>query len=246
MNPTAALFHKDILTYANPRRAAGVAKFFQTGKGQYGEGDQFLGLTVPQVRQVAKPYRDMPLDQLAILLASPWHEERLGALVILSQRAKVSKTPAERKKIATFYLKNISGINNWDLVDVSAEYCIGMHLADLDPAVQQKFLKKRIQSRNVWERRIAMVATCYFSRKRISDLPLWVAEQLIGDTHDLIHKASGWMLREFGKRASEPALVRFLKEHYQTMPRTMLRYAIERLEPETRAYFMRKTPPNPL
>ncbi len=240
MNPTAALFHKDILKYANPRRAAGVARFFQTGKGQYGEGDQFLGLTVPQVRQVAKSYQDMPLDQLAILLASPWHEERLGALIILTQRAQKSTTPKERKAIFTFYIQNRSGINNWDLVDTSAEYCIGAHLADLDPKNQQQVLSKLLTSKNVWERRMAVVATFYFSRRRISDIVLWVVEQLMDDKHDLIHKACGWMLREFGKRSSEPALVRFLKDHYRTMPRTMLRYAIERLEPETRAYFMRR------
>lgn len=233
-------YHNDFLQHANSKRAVGVARFFKTGVGEYGEGDQFLGLTVPMVRTVVKKYSDLDMNELAVVLASPWHEERLGALIILTQRAQKSTSKKERKSIFDFYIKHRSGINNWDLVDTSAEYCIGAHLADLDPVDQQRVLKKMLKSKNVWERRMAVIATFYFSKRRISDTVLWVVEQVMHDSHDLIHKACGWMLREFGKRASEPALVRFLKTHYKTMPRTMLRYAIERLEPETKGYFMKK------
>ena len=233
-------YHNDFLQHANNKRAVGVARFFKTGAGEYGEGDQFLGLTVPMVRTVVKKYSDLDMNTLEQILKSPWHEERLGALIILTQRAQKSTTPRERKAIFNFTMRNCSGINNWDLVDTSAEYCVGAHLADLDPMSQQRILKKLLKSKNVWERRMAVVATFYFSKRRISDIVLWVVEQVMNDSHDLMHKACGWMLREFGKRASEPALVRFLQQHYRHMPRTMLRYAIERLEPETKVYFMKK------
>ena len=233
-------YHKDFLAHADKGRALGVARFFKTGPGQYGEGDKFLGITVPTVRLLARKYRDLGFDALAEIMASSWHEERLGALRILSDRAQASKTPAERKKIYAFYVRHVKGINNWDLVDTSAAACVGRYLADLDPVAQQKVLKKMILSKNMWERRIAMVATFHFTKNKRSDIALWVAAQLMDDTHDLIHKATGWMLREFGKHASEPALVRFLHEHSSKMPRTMLRYSLERLTPETRAYFMKK------
>ena len=233
-------YHSDFLKHANPKRALGVARFFKTGPGEYGHGDQFLGLTVPMVRALVKQYNDLSLEDLSVLMKSKWHEERLGALIILSERAKRSDTIKQRKEIYRFYMRHVAGINNWDLVDVSVEYCVGRYLADLDPIAQQKILKKLIKSKNIWERRIAVVSTFYFSRKKISDIILWVAPQLLNDTHDLIHKATGWMLREFGKRCSEPALVKFLKEYHLKMPRTMLRYALERLEPETKAYFMKK------
>ncbi len=233
-------YHNDFTQHANKQRAFGVARFFKTGAGEYGEGDTFLGLTVPTVRTLVKKYYNMEMSDLAVILKSPWHEERLGALIILTYRAKKSSSQKERKDIFDFYMSNNSGINNWDLVDTSAEYCVGAYLADLDPLKQQRILKKLITSQNLWERRIAVVATFYFSKRRISDIVLWVSEQLINDSHDLIHKATGWMLREFGKRSSEPALVRFLKVHYQVMPRTMLRYAVERLDPETKTFFMKK------
>lgn len=233
-------YHKDFTKHANKSRALGVARFFKTGKGEYGEGDQFLGLTVPMVRTLAKNYYAMDMNEIAAVLASPWHEERLGALIILVHAMKKATQSKQRKEIFNFYMKHISGINNWDLVDVSAEHCVGKYLADLDLAQQQKVLKKMIQSKNIWERRIAVIATFHFSRNRISDIVLWVVPQLLSDTHDLIHKACGWMLREFGKRSSEPALIKFLKQYYRAMPRTMLRYALEKLEPETKAFFMRK------
>lgn len=233
-------YKKDFAKHADKQRAFGVARFFKTGKGQYGEGDKFLGLTVPMVRTLAKKYSDMSFTELSELLKSKWHEERLGALIILVGKMKKAKTSLERKFIYTFYIKHIAGINNWDLVDTSAEYCAGMYLDDLDLMDQQKMLGKLIKSKNIWERRIAVVATFHFSRHRKSDIVLWVVKHLLDDKHDLIHKASGWMLREFGKRASEPALIRFLKEYYKVMPRTMLRYALERLEPETKAFFMKK------
>lgn len=237
-----AAYHEDFMGHADKQGAAGAARFFKTGKGQYGEGDRFLGITVPTVRKLVARYQDLGFDDLGQIMGSPWHEERLGALRILADRSAHAQNPAELKKICTFYLKHIKGINNWDLVDTSAASCVGRYLATLDPGAQQKFLKKLIVSKNMWERRIAIVATFHFTRNRISDLALWVSAQLLDDEQDLIHKASGWMLREFGKHASEPALIKFLHQYVDVMPRTMLRYSLERLERETRAYFMKKRP----
>ncbi len=241
MQTSALQLQQRLRKARNSTRAKNCARFFKTGKGEYGYGDKFLGITVPNTRLILKPFKDLPFGEIEKLLKSPWHEERLAGAIILSHHAKTSKLPKDRKRIASFYVKYAERFNNWDLVDVSAEYCLGLCLADLSRKKQEVYLKKLVVSKNLWKRRMAMVATFHFSRNKLSDLALWVAEQLMNDDHDLIHKASGWMLREYGKRASEAGLVTFLKKHYQVMPRTMLRYAIERLHPETKTYFMKRT-----
>jgi 3-methyladenine DNA glycosylase AlkD len=240
MKGTAIELQKLLRKAGNPIRAKNCARFFKTGKGEYGYGDKFLGVTVPNTRALLKPFKDLSLKETEKLLKSPWHEERLAGVIILSHQAKSAKLPKERKQIADFYIKHAERFNNWDLVDVSVEYCLGLFLADLSRKQQESFLKKLITSKNLWKRRMAMVATFHFSRRQISDLALWVALQLINDNHDLIHKASGWMHREYCKRTSEAKLVQFLKEHAHKMPRTMLRYAIERLHPEMKIYFMKR------
>jgi 3-methyladenine DNA glycosylase AlkD len=216
---------------ADPVRAVGVARFFKTGRGEYGEGDRFLGLTVPDIRRVVREFEDLPLEQTARLLASPWHEVRLVALLIMV-RQYARGTPAVRQAIYRLYLKNTRRINNWDLVDASAAHIVGAHLFAGKPVP----LRRLAHSEIVWERRIAMIATFHhIKRGRFADA-LRVARWLRDDSHDLIHKAVGWMLREVGKR-DRAAEERFLRRHAARMPRTMLRYAIERFpEPRRRWY----------
>ena len=219
-----------------------MARYFRTGKGQYGEGDRFLGLSVPQVRAIEKAHRKtVTLEDAIGLLQSEWHEERLLALVILVEKFKRAK-PDERARIHRHYLKMKSRINNWDLVDVSAPVVLGQHLLDRggDP---YKFLLRLANSKRLWDRRLAMIATAAFIRAgefgptlRLCDLLLKDKEDLMHKASGWMHKASGWMLREIGKR-DELVLREFLDEHAPTMPRTMLRYAIERLpERDRRAY----------
>ena len=200
--------------------------FFKTGPGQYGEGDVFLGVTVPQSRKIAKSYRSADLDTVRELLHSKVHEERQVALLIL-----VGKYDAGENGIVDFYLEHLQQVNNWDLVDLTAPNILGKHLADKN----RSLLHKLARSSNVWERRIAIVATYHFIRNNDFGDTLSIAEILLGDNQDLIHKASGWMLREVGKR-NVVLLENFLGHHYKKMPRTMLRYAIERL-PESRRKF---------
>lgn len=217
---------------ADPRQAAILQRFFKTGPGEYGQGDQFLGIKVPPVRAVAKMHRSLPLAQVQCLLRSPVHEKRLAALVILVlQFAKADA--GRRQRIYDLYLRNTRWINNWDLVDVSAEHIVGGYLFDKDRDV----LLKLARSPLLWERRIAMVATFYFIRRCDFAYTLRLARMLLKDEHDLIHKAAGWMLREVGKRDVAP-LRRFLDTHAGRMPRTMLRYAIERLPEAERRHYM--------
>lgn len=216
---------------ANPARAEVLQRFFKTGAGEYGEGDRFLGLRVPQVRTLARAYRDLERKHLLELLHSSWHEERLLALLILVDQYRRG-SDAEREGIHRIYLTNTRYINNWDLVDSSAEHIVGAHL---DPQ-RLEGLEKLAQSSSVWERRIAMMATFHWIKRGVFEPALHIAERLIHDDHDLIHKAVGWMLREVGKRdrAREEA---FLRMHCRTMPRVMLRYAIEHFpEAERQAY----------
>ena len=231
---------KEFKKHASTQRAGAVAMFFKTKKGQYGYGDKFLGISVPTTRAILKNYYDLPLKDIKKLLQSKWHEERLGGAILLSNQAQGTRTPFERKKICEFYLANIKGINNWDLVDSSASDVVGGYLADLSLAQQKQFLTPLIKSTNIWERRIAMISTFYFIKKGNSDLALWTAKQLLKDTHDLMHKAVGWMLREVGKNASEKILCDFLEQYVLVMPRTALRYAIERLPEKKKKYFMNR------
>jgi 3-methyladenine DNA glycosylase AlkD len=228
---------------ADPDKAAILQRFFKTGPGQYGEGDIFIGVMVPQSRQVAKKFSQLPLEEIRMLLYSRIHEERLVALLILvwrygSSSNTSSSAKKEKEEIVKFYLDNIKQVNNWDLVDVSAPNILGAYL--VDSRDRRRLLYKLARSENVWERRIAIVATHHFIRKGDFSDTLKIAEMLLQDRHDLIHKAVGWMLREVGKRdaAAEEA---FLDKRCSVMPRTMLRYAIERL-PESKRRRYRKAP----
>lgn len=219
---------------ADPAVARSTARFFKTGPGEYGEGDRFVGVRVPDVRRVAKAFADLPLDEVAKLLRSDVHEERLLALLILvRQYARGGRD--ERDRIYRLYLGNLRFVNNWDLVDLSAEHIVGWHLRDRDRAP----LRELARSPVLWERRVALLATFHFIKRGDGAETLALVEMLLGDREDLIHKAAGWMLRETGKR--DPAAHgAFLRKHRRTMPRTMLRYAIERLpETERRRYMAR-------
>lgn len=218
----------------NKDKAAVLSGFFKTGKGQYGEGDIFLGITVPETRKVAQKYCILPLKDIKKLLKSSIHEYRLAALIILTNRFKKALED-EKGKIVEFYLDNTRWINNWDLVDLSAPNILGDYLYAKDKAV----IYRLAGSDNLWERRISILSTFAFIKKGSLDDTLRVSEILLNDRHDLIHKAVGWMLRELGKREVQ-ALERFLERHYRKMPRTMLRYAIEKLDEERRAYYLKR------
>lgn len=212
-------------------RALLSARYFKTGPGEYGEGDVFIGLTVPQTRSVVKTFKNLSLVELEILLHSPIHEERLAALLILVEQFKKAESK-KQKEIVDFYLNNTAFINNWDLVDSSAHYIIGPYF-EKDPSPLFKLAK----SKNMWERRIAMIASFHTIRKGDAAIALKLAESLLSDSHDLMHKAVGWMLREIGKYCSEETLKAFLKRHYPKIPRTTLRYAIEKFpESERKAW----------
>lgn len=218
-----------------PAKAKTSAWFFKSGPGQYAEGDQFLGVSVPDQRKIAKQFKDLPLAEIEKLILSPWHEERLSGLFILVDRFR-GAPQKEKKTIYDFYIANTKNINNWDLVDCSAEYIVGSWL-DGRPE-KMKVLLKLTDSKLLWERRIAMIATFNFIKKGRAKAAITVAEALVHDKHDLIQKAVGWMLRELGKKVSRRELVDFLDKHAATMPRTALRYAIEHFDPQQKAYYM--------
>lgn len=226
----------ELLRQRDPARAAIVAGFFKCGPGEYGEGDQFLGLTVPVLRRLARGYRHLGLDEIQHLLDSPWHEVRFVGIVLLATRYPRVASDAERAALYRLYLANLKRgrIANWDLVDVSCEHVIGAYLETRDRAPLYRMAK----SSHLWTRRVAIIATFRFIKRGEWKDTLAIAELLLEDEHDLIHKATGWMLREVGKRASEAALIGFLEKHAATMPRTMLRYAIERLDERRRRDFM--------
>jgi len=209
-----------------------MLRFFRTGRGDYGEGDRFLGLRVPDVRKIAREFRSLSLADIRALLASKWHEERLLALVILVNQFAEGKN-SEREQICRLYLASTDRINNWDLVDVSAPQIVGAFLAERD----RRPLYRLAKSKKLWDRRIAIIATQQFIRRGELDDTFAIAKILIADAHDLIHKATGWMLREAGKR-DRGRLERFLDEFASSMPRTMLRYAIERLPNDLRLKYM--------
>jgi 3-methyladenine DNA glycosylase AlkD len=217
----------------NPEAAAFAARYFKTGPGQYGEGDVFLGIRVPVMRRLAAEYGALGLDQAIALLRSEVHEDRLLALLILVRQASKADS-AGRKRIYDLYLGHTRFVNNWDLVDVSAPTIVGGHLVDKS----RRPLDRLVGSRSLWERRIAIVATARFIRLGEFEDTLRISERLLSDREDLIHKATGWMLREVGKR-DQALLEAFLGEHCRVMPRTMLRYAIERLPDERRSMFLR-------
>jgi len=228
---TAAAATRRLRALGDPAQAAALQWFFKTGPGEYAEGDRFLGVKVPAIRALARECRELPLAEIARLLRSPWHEARLLALVVLAWQYARADRPAQAR-MHRLYLDHTAHINNWDLVDLSAEHLVGAHLAGGSRAL----LRRLARSPSVWERRIAVLATAHYIRRGEFDDTLALAEQLLDDPHDLIHKAVGWMLREIGKRdrAVEEA---FLDAHAARMPRTMLRYAIEKFpEPLRRRY----------
>ncbi len=226
---TAKEIQRILRARGTPERARVSAWFFKTGKGQYGEGDVFLGVRVPDQRRIAKAFSTLPLTEVAKLLESAVHEDRLtGLLVLVLQYEKGSI--AEQKKIVRFYLAYKAHINNWDLVDLSAPKILGAYCLTRG---EEKKLYTLVKSTHLWDKRIAIVATYAYIKAGIYTHTLILAELLQKDTHDLIHKAVGWMLREVGKKDVE-MLRAFLKEHAHTLPRTTLRYAIERMEEEER------------
>lgn len=237
--PTAADLRRELRRYANGVRAAAVARFFKTAPGGYGEGDVFIGVTVPDQRIVARQFRDLPLPEVDVLLQSRVHEERLTALLILVAQFN-SGDERCRRQIFRLYLQRLRCINNWDLVDTSAPQIVGGWLAD-KPRERTMLLTRLAGSPHLWSRRVAMLATFHAI---VNDADhrdaIRVATILVRDEHDLIQKAVGWMLREVGKRASADALDQFLARHAATMPRTALRYAIERLPEAKRKRWMAK------
>ncbi len=247
---TAKGVQERLRSLANAEYAVQAARYFKTGPGQYGEGDIFLGIRSAPLKQVAKEFTLLPFPEVQALLRSEVHEDRMTALLILVSKFQKG-TAATQKQVYQVYLRHTKHINNWDLVDVSARDIVGGYLADRakDP------LFTLTRSASVWERRISIVATHEFIRRREFTHTFAIAESLLGDPHDLIHKAVGWMLREVGKR-DEAALEGFLRRHSRSMPRTALRYAIERFGPEKRLSYLKGmmeeihetdplTPPNP-
>jgi 3-methyladenine DNA glycosylase AlkD len=235
MSQLARSLREALRKLGSPAKAASALRFFKAGPGQYGEGDKFLGVTVPEQRKLVREFRGLPLAECLALLKSPWHEERLTALLLLGdQFTRAKKDPALRDKIAQAYLKHLKWVNNWDLVDSSAPVILGAWLKDRD----RSLLYKLVRSKRLWERRVAMVATQHFINAGESADALKLAALLLDDKEDLMHKASGWMLRELGKRVSREDLRAFLTQHAARMPRTMLRYAIEHLPEAERKRWM--------
>lgn len=222
-------FRAHLKSLASPEVAKTSQRFFKTGPGQYGEGDIFIGINTPTLRAAAKTAKDLPLRDLQILLDSEIHEERMAALMILCFQYEKSHDSA----LVDFYLKNTARVNNWDLVDGSAPYVFGKHLLTRDP----KILYTLVKSKSLWERRIAIVATYAFIRDGRFEHTLDLSEALLSDKHDLMHKAVGWMLREVGKR-DQAVLETFLTRHASHMPRTALRYAIERFPEPLRKHYL--------
>ncbi len=245
--PTLAQLKKELKNLADPEYAEILRKFFKTGKGEYGEGDVFSGIKVPVQRNIAKEFKDLEFTDLQKLLDSKIHDERSVALFILiGQYAEGDEKT--KKQVYNFYLRNTENINNWDLVDSSAPNIVGDYL--LDPSASsgqansgrsknRKILYKLAKSKNLWERRIAVIATYAFIKNNEFNDTIKIAGVLMNDGHDLIHKAVGWMLREVGKK-DEKILEKFLNKHYGVMPRTMLRYSIEKLNNEKRKFYLVK------
>ncbi len=221
---------KELRQKSNPEKAQLLQRFFKTGKGQYGKGDVFLGVMVPETRAIAKRYSEMSLKEVKKLLEGKIHEERLAGLLILVNKYQ----KGDKENIFNFYLKNSHRINNWDLVDVTSHKIVGDFLSDKP----RDILHALAESENLWERRISIVSTFAFINKNDFKDSIKLAEKLLHDEHDLMHKAVGWMLREIGKKDVKE-LEKFLKKHYKNMPRTMLRYSIEKFPEKTRKKYLR-------
>lgn len=221
---------------SSPEKAAFLPYFFKTGKGQYAEGDQFIGVMVPEVRKIVKEYyKDASIEDIQEILKSEFHEMRLAALLMLVSKFEKTKNLSEQEKIVAFYLKNTQYINNWDLVDQSCYKILGRFCFENQ---KPEILRKLSSSENMWEKRIAIVGTLFHIKKGSFDLAIEFVLNNLKHPHDLMHKANGWMLREIGKK-NEGFMVDFLKQHYHEMPRTCLRYAIEKLDEDLRQDFLK-------
>lgn len=240
-NLKAAPLIREMLKLKNKPQAEFYQRFFRTEPGGYGEGDLFLGIRVPVCRKLASRHRDMPRSEIEKLLMSKFHEVRMVGLVILSFQGMRCKDPEEQERIALFFLRNKAAANNWDLIDVTVPHIIGPWLWSQDKSFHKlpSILAKLSKSKSLWDRRIAMLATFHSLRKNQTQPTLQIAHVLLHDKHDLIHKATGWLLREVGKR-NISELRDFLNKYSTEMPRTMLRYAIEKLSPEERKKYMTK------
>ncbi len=233
MQSSLSKLKRELRSYSKRKKARTHSRFFKTGKGEYGEGDLFLGVNVPNCRKVAKQFNNLSLDKTIKLLHSKYHEERLVALLILVEKFNKSNSEGQ-KQIYNLYLKNTKYINNWDLVDLSSSKIVGAYLFGKNDQI----LNKLARSKSLWERRISIIATLYYTYNSSFDKTLEVSEILLTDEHDLIHKAVGWMLREVGKK-DQKTEEKFLKRHYKQMPRTMLRYAIERFPENLRQKYLK-------
>lgn len=234
MEMTARQFVKKLETLRSATELKKIQRYFKSGEGEYGEGDEFMGVRMGQVFALAKEFMEMPPNEIEKLIENPIHEVRVGAVSIMDWQARSKKISAERRKeLFDLYIKRHDRINNWDLVDRSAPYVVGGYLFDKSRAI----LYKLARSRNMWERRTAIVSTFYFIRKGEIDDTFKIAEMLLNDKEDLIHKAAGGWLREAGKKDPK-RLLSFLDQHAATMPRTFLRYAIEHLDKKQREHYL--------
>jgi 3-methyladenine DNA glycosylase AlkD len=225
---------KEIKRHSSRKKSKIYAGFFKTGIGEYSEGDVFLGVPMPEQRKLAQKYVDLKFGNIKELIYSKYHEHRMIGWLIMVYKYKVAKN-VEKKKIIDFYIKHRHRCNNWDLIDCTADKLLGKHIINRDKSILYSLAK----SDSLWGRRIAIIATFEFIKNKKFDDTKKIAEILLNDKHDLIHKAVGWMLREMGKR-DEKQLIKFLNKHYRKMPRTMLRYAIERLHKKNKEFYMKK------
>lgn len=233
---TAKEIQQQLDFLSTPEKRDFLPYFFKTGKGQYGEGDKFLGVVVPDTRSVAKASKNISSEELDKLIDNEYHECRLCALLILVERFKKEKNRQERENIYNYYLSKTDRINNWDLVDLSAKDIVGQYLVD---QTDRSILYKLAESSLLWDQRIAIISTYAFIKNNDFEDTIRLSEIFLSHKHDLMHKACGWMLREVGKR-NRNTLLKFLDQHYTTMPRTMLRYSLEKLLPEEKAHYMKK------
>jgi hypothetical protein len=233
-NLTAAEFIEQLKAHQSAEELAKIPRYFKSGEGEYGEGDEFMGVRMGQVFELAKEFIDMPIDELETLLESPIHEVRAGALSIMGKQAGKKKTPdSQRKALFDLYIRRHDRVNNWDLVDLGALYVVGIYLFDKP----RDILYELARSENIWERRTAIVGTSYFIRQGDVEDTFKIAEILVHDPEDLVHKGTGWMLRAAGE-SNRQLLLDFLDQYAATMPRTLLRYSIEKLDKEQRTYYM--------
>ncbi len=232
-----SIIFKELKKYASAKRKKANQWFFKTGKGQYGEGDKFIGVSNPDARTVVKKFAHFSLPDIQEALNSPIHEERLVGVLILVRQFEKETGSKERLEVANFYLRNLKRVNNWDLVDLSAHRILGK--AILEGLIKENVLDKLSNSRNMWERRVAIIATMAFIRERKLGPSLRIAKRLIGDKEDLSHKAVGWTLREVWKKDAK-LCEKYLLSNYESLPRTTLRYAIERMEESKRLKFLNK------